>query len=151
MKFHVIFYQSFNNLFLIAHVYCSVYFMCQYCKDLTCYTCWTRDFFCSCLSLFQICMSIWADCVKRNVITTQLAKWHCRETKSHLSMTHETALIQSHLEFMKILTTINRDFPSMTQSHLQNSWRYKLLFIEISQAELLSRTFRVHENIDYYW
>ncbi len=53
----------------------------------------------------------------------------CCKTKSHLSMTHETALIRLHL---------------------QNSWEYRLSFIEISQAKLLSCIFRVHENIDYH-
>ncbi len=76
--------------------------------------------------------------------------WHCHKTKFHFSMIHETALIQLHLKFMKILTTIDRDFLSMTQLHLQNSWEYKLSFIEIFQAELLSCIFRIHENIDYY-
>jgi len=46
MKSRVIFYQSFNDLFLIVHVYCSAYFMCQHCEGSTCYVCQTRDFFC---------------------------------------------------------------------------------------------------------
>ncbi len=75
----------------------------------------------------------------------------CRKTKSHFLMIHETALIQLHREFMKILTTIDRNFSSMTQLHLQNSWEYKLSFIKIFQAKLLSCIFRVHENIDCYW
>ncbi len=74
----------------------------------------------------------------------------CRKTKSHFFMIHETALIQLHREFMKILTTIDRNFSSMTQLHLQNSWEYKLSFIKIFQAKLLSCIFRVYENIDYY-
>ncbi len=76
--------------------------------------------------------------------------WCCHEMKSHLSMIHETALIQLHLEFTKILATINKDFSSMIQLHLQNSWKYRLSFIEISWAELLSCIFRIHENIDYH-
>ncbi len=68
-------------------------------------------------------------------------KKECRKTKSHLSMTHETALIQLHLEFTKILVTIDRDFSSMTQLHLQNSWEYWLSFIEVSQAKFSSSSF----------
>ena len=66
------------------------------------------------------------------------------ETKSHLLMTHETTLIRLHLEFMRTLTTINRDFSSMTQSHLQNSWEYWLSFIKISQAKFSSSSFTHH-------
>ena len=50
--------------------------MCQHCEDLSRYARQVHNFFCSFLSLFQICSCIWADCVKKNVFVTQLAKRH---------------------------------------------------------------------------
>ena len=93
------------------------------------------------LSFFELTL-----CWLRSIQATR-----CRETKSHFSMTHETALIRSHLEFIKILVTIDRGFSSMTQLHFQSSWKHWLSFIKISRAELLSCIFRIHENISYYW
>jgi len=52
--------------------------------------------------------------------------------------------------FMGTLATIDRGFPSMAQPHLQDPWGYRLPFIGVSRAGLLSRTFRVHGDIDYY-
>jgi len=65
-------------------------------------------------------------------------------------MTHGTALIRPHLAFTEILATIDRGFPSMAQPHLQNPWGYRLPFIGVSRAGLLSRTFRVHGDIGYH-
>ncbi len=76
MKSHVILYQSFNDFLLIAHVDCSVHLMCQHCEDSSWYAHQVCIFFCSFLSLFQICSCIWADCVKKDVFATQLAKKH---------------------------------------------------------------------------
>ncbi len=83
MKFYVILYQLFNNFHLIIHVNCSMHFMCQHCKCSSWYVHWVCNFFCSFLSLFQICSCIWADCVKRDVFATQLVKRH-----DQISLTH---------------------------------------------------------------
>ncbi len=76
MKSYVILYQLFNDFLLIAHVDCSAHLMCQHCEDLLWYARQVHNFFCSFLSLFQICLCIWADCVKKDVFATQLAKRH---------------------------------------------------------------------------
>ncbi len=83
MKFYIILYQLFDNFLLIVHVDCSMHFMCQHSKDLSQYVYQVHNFFCSFLSLFQICSCIWADCMKRDVFITQLAKRH-----DQISLTH---------------------------------------------------------------
>ncbi len=76
MKSYVILYQLSNDFLLIVHVNCSVHLMCQHCEDSLQYARQVCNFFCSFLSLFQICSCIWADCVKKDVFATQLAKRH---------------------------------------------------------------------------
>ncbi len=83
MKLRVILYQLANNFLLIAHVNCSAHLMCQHCKDSSRYAHQVHNFFCSFLSLFQICLCIWADCVKKDVFAIQLAKRH-----DQISLTH---------------------------------------------------------------
>ncbi len=83
MKSCVILYQLSNDFHLITYVDCSMHFMCQHCEDSSWYARQVCNFFCSFLSLFQICSCIWADCMKKDVFATQLAKRH-----DQISLTH---------------------------------------------------------------
>ncbi len=75
-SFALFFYQLSNDFLLIAYVDCSVHLMCQHCKCSLQYARQIHNFFCSFLSLFQICSCIWTDCMKKDVFATQLAKKH---------------------------------------------------------------------------
>ena len=83
MKSYVILYQLSNDFLLIAHVDCSAHLMCQHCECSLQYARWVRNFFCSFLSLFQICSCVWADCMKKDVFATQLAKRHDQILLTH--------------------------------------------------------------------
>ena len=76
MKSCIILYQLSNNFLLITCVDCSAHLIYQHCKDSSQYACQVYNFFCLFLSLFQICLSIWTDCIKKDVFVTQLAKKH---------------------------------------------------------------------------
>ncbi len=68
--------SAFNDFLLIVHVNCSAHLMYQHCEDSLWYAHQVHNFFCSFLSLFQICSCIWTDCMKKDVFATQLAKRH---------------------------------------------------------------------------
>ncbi len=117
MKSCIILYQLANNFLLIACVDCSVHLMCQHCEDSSWYAHQVRNFFCSFLSLFQICSCIWTDCVKKDVFATlaTLTQWW-KEDSWHYKSTNKDINVRERNEqrlFMK-RNSIEADASSST-------------------------------------
>ncbi len=119
MKSYIILYQLSNDFLLIVHVDCSAHFMCQHCKDSLQYACQVCNFFYSFLSLFQICLCIWVDCVKKDVFATQLAKRHDQILLTHWHVCYSLKNLLNnlllHLLYFFFVCYLYHDFTSLAK------------------------------------